>query len=312
MKAKSWLKNIIAGIAIGISSAIPGVSGGTIAIIFKVYEKIIWAISNILKEFKKAIIILLPILLGLVIGLVPTIILMDKALQYFLFGTICIFAGFIIGSLPEITGELKGKKPTKVQLIIAIVACLLAIGLGVLSIVAKADMSQYFVTPPWWLYLLLIPVGFLGSVALAVPGISGGMILIILGFYTPLINSTVDTFKACFENHDFSRLGIQFGILGCFAIGVIIGFYFVSKLMNYLLSKHHTATFFGILGFVVGSLVALFFNFEVHSYYSYWMSGKQGYLPMQLEIPLGIVLLIVAAILAYLLVRYGRKQKQTN
>ena len=65
---KAWIKHLLSGIAIGVGSSIPGVSGGTIAVILHVYEKIIWAISNIFKKFKEAIIILLPFLVGVVIG----------------------------------------------------------------------------------------------------------------------------------------------------------------------------------------------------------------------------------------------------
>ena len=91
---KTLLKRLLAGIGIGIGSAIPGVSGGTIAVIFGVYEKIVWAVSNLFKFFKEAFRVLLPTLLGLVLALIPTVYLMDKALYGFVFGVICIFAGF--------------------------------------------------------------------------------------------------------------------------------------------------------------------------------------------------------------------------
>ena len=53
MKVKEWFKQLLVGIGIGVASAIPGVSGGTIAVILKVYEKIVWAVSNIFKSFKR-------------------------------------------------------------------------------------------------------------------------------------------------------------------------------------------------------------------------------------------------------------------
>lgn len=299
---KNWLKTLLSGIAIGFGSAVPGVSGGTIAVIFGVYNKIIWAISNVFKHFKEAIKIVLPVLLGVVIGFVPTFFLMDKALNGFVFGVICIFAGFIIGSIPGIKDEVKDVKPTKKHFVALIICALIAIGLGVGSVFAKANFEQYFVQTPVWFYLVLIPVGFVASVALVVPGISGAMLLLLLGFYKPLMS-----FITGFIKSDWSGFGHFIGIIGCFAIGIIIGFFFVSKLMHYLLSKYHEVTFYSILGFVIGSVPALFYNYTINEYYMKWSIGAAGYTPMYIEIPIGIILLIGFTILSYLLVRYKRK-----
>ena len=307
MKIKSWLKTLLSGMAIGFGSAVPGVSGGTIAVIFGVYEKIIWAISNIFKRFKEAFRVLLPTLLGVVVALIPTIYLMDKALYGFVFGVICIFAGFIIGSIPGIKDEVKDVKSEAKHIITLVIAALVAIGLGVGSVLAKADVTSYFYDTPIWFYFILIPVGFIASVALVVPGLSGGMILLLIGFYSPLIGYTTDTVKACL-NGNWSNFGSLVGLLGCFAVGVLLGFYFISKLMHYLLSKYHDLTFFAIIGFVLGSIPALFFNYEIYSYYQVWASGNYIYMPMVIEIPIGVTLLVITTVLSYLLVRYKRKQ----
>ena len=312
MKVKEWFKTLFSGMAIGFGSAVPGVSGGTIAVIFGVYQKIIWAVSNIFKHFKEAFRVLLPTLLGVVLALIPTVYLMDKALYGFVFGVICIFAGFIIGSIPGITDEVKGVKPRYPHIIALVVAALIAIGLGVGSVLAKADVSVYFFGhTPWWFYLVLIPVGFVASVALVVPGLSGGMLLLLMGFYKPLIAYTTETVKACLHG-DWSAFGSLAGILGCFAIGVILGFFFISKLMHFLLAKYHDVTFYAIIGFVIGSVPALFFNYEIYSYYEVWASGEKIWMPLYVEIPIGVVLLIGAAIASYFLVRYKRKKELEN
>ena len=303
---KKWLKTLLSGMAIGFGSAVPGVSGGTIAVIFRVYDKIIWAVSNIFKHFKEAFRVLLPTLLGVVIALIPTIYLMDKALNGFVFGVICIFAGFIIGSIPGIKDEVKDVTPKKKHFIILIISALIAIGLGVASVLAKADVSAYFANTPIWFYFVLIPVGFIASVALVVPGLSGGMLLLLMGFYAPLINNVTTTIKDCLHGN-WSNFGNLAGILLCFLVGVLIGFYFISKLMHYLLSKYHDYTFYSIIGFVVGSVPALFFNFKIYSYYEAWSNGVYVYMPLYIEIPIGVILLIGFTVLSYLLVRYKRK-----
>lgn len=308
---KNWLKTLLSGMAIGFGSAVPGVSGGTIAVIFGVYNKIIWAVSNILKHFKEAFRVLLPTLLGVVLALIPTIYLMDKALDSFVFGVVCIFAGFIIGSIPGIKDEVKDVKPNKVHIFILIISALVAISLGVASVLAKADVSIYFYgQTPIWFYFVMIPVGVVASIALVVPGLSGGMLLLLMGFYAPLINYTTDTIKECIQGHNWSNFGNLAGILGCFLIGALIGFYFVSKLMNYLLSKYHDYTFYSILGFVLGSVPALFFNFKIYEYYGKWQAKMVT--PLYIEIPIGIVLLIGVTIASYMLVRYKRKVEQNQ
>lgn len=309
MKLPEWIKRLLVGVGIGVGSAIPGVSGGTIAVIFNLYEKFVWAVSNIFKKFKEAFIILLPIVIGIVIGVVPMIILMDKALEGFLFGTVCVFAGFITGSIPKIVDEVKGEKPTLKNVLILVAALLLAVGLGVASVYAKTDVSSHFLVPEVWFYFIIILVGVVASVALVVPGISGSMLLILLGFYKPLITSTTDVAKQCLSG-DWSRFGVQFAILGCFGIGVIVGFILVSKLMNFLLAKFHHPTFFGILGFVIGSDVALFVNYDIWQYYSMWSNGSTMAVKKEVEIPVGIALLIISMILAYLFVRLQRKYSQ--
>ena len=304
MKIKEWLKNLLAGMAIGVGSSIPGVSGGTIAVILGVYEKLIWAVSNIFKAFKKAVIYLLPMVLGMVLAIIPMVYLMDKALNYFLFGIVCLFAGFIIGSIPGITDEVKNVPIKKSYVITAIITLVIAIALGVGSVLVKADVSSNLINPQWWMYIVLIPVGFIASIALVVPGLSGGMLLLLLGFYKPLIETTVSTAKNCLAG-DWSNFGQQLAILVCFAIGVIIGFFLISKLMHFLLNKYREITFYGIIGFVIGSTIALFYNYEIYEYYLKWGVGATT--PMAIEIPIGIVLLILSCIGSYLLVRYKRK-----
>ena len=128
MKIKEWFKTLLAGAAIGVGSSIPGVSGGTIAVILGVYEKLIWAVSSIFKAFKKSIIYLLPMVIGMVLALIPMIYLMDKALNYFLFGIVCLFAGFIVGSITGITDEVKDKPIKKLLSNLVLLKRLLKIG----------------------------------------------------------------------------------------------------------------------------------------------------------------------------------------
>ena len=197
MKVKEWFKLLFAGAMMGVANAIPGVSGGTVAVILKVYQKLVDAIGGILKHFVKSIIVLLPILIGIVGAMIPCVFLFDFAFEYFAFGIVSLFAGLIIGSFPGILDEVKGE-PIKVgNITIAVITCLIAVALGVLSIFigSKVDIGDMLESPKWYVYIILIGVGFLASVSLIIPGISGSMMLVVLGFYVPILNLITETLK---------------------------------------------------------------------------------------------------------------------
>ena len=171
--------------AIGVGAAIPGVSGAAIAVIFHVYEEIIHAVNHFSKHIKNSIFILLPILLGAVIAIIPCIYLFSLAFEHMMFVLLSIFAGFLLGSLPSITDEVKGHKPNKLQWGIIVIGIVFVFSLGVASIFLgpTIKMNEQFDTMPIWLYFVLIPVGIISSVALTVPGLSGSLILLVIGFY---------------------------------------------------------------------------------------------------------------------------------
>lgn len=310
-----WIKRLLAGMGIGVGAAIPGVSGAAIAVIFHVYEDIIEAVNNFRKKFGYSIKVLIPILLGIIIAVIPCIIVFSWAFEHIMFILLSVFAGFLLGSLPGITDEVKGKKPTKKQWIIIIIAILFVIGLGVASVFLgpQINLNSTFDEMPIWLYFVLIPVGALAAVALTVPGLSGSLILLVIGFYRPLVDHAKNWGKELIHGN-FVNTGHLLLMILCFGIGCIIGVVIVSKVMTYLLKKDHDSTYFGIIGFVIGSLFVLFFNYEIYNYYLNWASEPlpvgvniNPLLSMPIEIIIGIVILIAATIGSYLLVRYQRK-----
>ena len=131
MKVKNWFKKFLAGMGIGVGAAIPGVSGSAVAVVLKVYESIIWAVTNFRKKFGRSFAILLPILLGIIFAVIPCVWLFDRALEQFVFGIICIFAGFLIGSFPGVVDEIRKVKITKKYIILAILGALFVISLEI-------------------------------------------------------------------------------------------------------------------------------------------------------------------------------------
>ena len=321
MKIKEWFRKLVAGLAIGAGAAIPGVSGAAIAVIFHVYEDIIGAVNNFRKKFGWAIKVLIPILLGIIIAVVACIIIFSYAFEYLMFVLICVFAGFLIGSFPGITDEVKGEKLNKKYVLLIALGALFVVILGVLNVIVGLNgftvANLFNPQPVWWLYLLLIPVGAVAAVALTVPGLSGSLILLILGFYRPLVDNVKEWASEMLKHGDFSHTGALFGVLGCFAVGCLIGVVVVSKIMNILLKKWRKETFFAIIGFIAGSIFVLFFNSNIVDYYRVWRDASLGdalkihpVLPMWLEMIIGLVALALCAFLSYRLVVAQRKRVQ--
>ena len=314
---KSFLKRLFAGMAIGVGAAIPGVSGAAVALIFRIYEDLINAINSFRTHIKDSIVILLPILLGIILAVIPCIYLFSLAFEHLMFVLISMFVGFLVGSLPSVTDEIKGVKPTKKYVAIFIIAIIFValMGIGSVFLGPKIDLDAQFTAMPLWMYFILIPVGILAAVALSVPGLSGSLILLVIGFYRPLVDHARLWAGDIVKTGDWSNFGKLIGMVGCFAIGCIIGVVLISKLMRMLLDRYHDGTYVAITGFIIGSIFALYFNYEIYNYYLNWAGVSHvgaeinPIMPIYVEIPLGIVITILCAFGSYQIVRYQRKLK---
>ena len=175
---KDSLIYLVKGMAIGIAMIIPGVSGGTLAVLLGIYDKMIESINDLFKHPKKSISILLPIVLGAGLGFIALIYPLSLGLTHCPLIVISLFAGLIIGGIPSLYKTVQGKESIKgfifslLSLVLMVVLCF---------IVPSIDLDLSTLTVGIWFYLLL--GGILSAVALVVPGISGSMILMILGLY---------------------------------------------------------------------------------------------------------------------------------
>lgn len=294
MKIKKVITDIARGAAIGSACIVPGVSGGTIAIMLKIYDKIIGAVADLGKNFIKSFLYLLPIGIGVLLAVAALWIPLNLAFEHIMFTIVSLFAGLIIGGMPGIFDEVRGEK-IKVSYIIAFVISLaIVIFVGVASQLFKLDVSSMFEgTYPVYLYFILVPVGALVAITLIVPGISGSMLLLVLGFYKPILG-LVDDLKTG------SNLGQIFLVFLCLIIGCGIGAIVCSVIMKRLFEKHKTITMYAIFGFVIGSLFAMYYNNDIVKYYT--EHGIQIY-----EWILSPILLIGGIVVSYLLVVYERK-----
>ena len=250
MKIKNFLLDTAKGGAIGVAMIIPGVSGGTLAVLLNIYDKLIGAISNILKDFKNSVKVLAPILLGAVVAVVGAYFPLKYALKHAPFPTVMLFAGLMIGSCPKTIKDGIKNGFKLLDILSVTLPLLLIIGICFIPNLGSADLSANM---PIHGYFLLILIGMIASCALVVPGVSGSMVLLILGYY----NEILDTFSMLKTSFGHSIL-----VLFIFAVGIVIGFFSIAKLMKYLLGKFPRATNWAIIGFVVGSIPAIFITYN--------------------------------------------------
>lgn len=287
------IKDGLVGMAIGTGIIVPGIAGGTIALVFGAFKKIVNAVDNLFtKHFWKNLLVLLPFLFGSIIAVAALVYPFQLAFKFCLFSIVCLFAGFIVGSFPGITDEFKTQQIQKRNIIQLVIGFVFAGIIGVFSVIFHFHdgIDALFESRPWYLYLIIFAVGLFGSSGLIVPGFSGSMLLMVIGFYEPILNLV---------NFNNFLPNLLLGFV--FALGVLVGFILLSKLMNRLITNHRISTLYVVVGFIVGSLVSIFVNSKMLAYIG---AGLK-----LIDCILGPILLFVGIFLSTLFVRYTRKHK---
>lgn len=281
------MKNIILfikGFIMGIANIIPGVSGGTLAIILGIYEEFIGALSHLLKNFKSNIKFLLPLGIGILASIATMSNLIDYSFNHFPIATCLFFVGLVIGGIPLLTKKVKGKNDSKMVNNIVVFACTfgLVIFMACAEFLFKTSFSVSFAHLTFVGFILLFLVGILAAGTMVIPGVSGSLVLMLIGYYRPIIK----TIKSLVHFDNVVHNGI---ILGVFGLGILIGIVGISRLFEYLFKKHETITYYGVLGFIYASVLAIpisLFATEVITF-------------KILEILIGVILLGVGMLVSY-------------
>lgn len=256
-----FIKEILKGILIGIANIIPGVSGGTMAVSMGIYDKMIYAVNNIKKQFKKSIQYLLPYVIGAVIGIAALSVIIERLFETRPLETSLGFIGLIIGGIPVLIKKVKNKGFKASYAISFIVFFALIIGLQLLQVNEGATVALS--SSPKMMILLFL-VGIIASATMVIPGVSGSMILMLIGFYQPIIDMVSECVTAL-KDLDFTIILKNGIILLPFAIGVLVGIVIIAKLITFLFEKFETVTFYGIIGLVAASPFAVLMSSGVRS-----------------------------------------------
>ncbi len=240
------IKLIGIGIVLGVSNVIPGVSGGTMAVVFGIYDKLISVITINLKKIFSMWKFWLPLAVGVGIGILGFSTILVSLFENYPIPTNWFFIGLIAGSLPLIISKIKSScVDAQYPPLSVVTAMLIALALMiVMDILQGESFSQdIHVTLSPTLFAFLLASGFLAAVAMIIPGISGSFLLLAIGSYTTVITAV-------------SQVNIP--LLLPVAVGVPLGLLGGAKLIRILLEKAPSQTYGAILGLVAGSIVVIY------------------------------------------------------
>lgn len=234
---------VFTGMSMGLCDLIPGVSSGTVAFLYGIYDELLYAINTITSQTLRLFLKLrfrqawrsipFKFILPLMIGMVVSVFAMSDVVGYLLetqpVFTWSLFFGFVLGSVFMVKGRVKSWGKRQILILLAgFVSVFLLVGMPALQM--ESSPVVVFVS------------GIIGSIAMILPGISGSLILVLIGQYENIINSI--------SNRDFVTLAI-------FACGIVVGLSLFARLLGWLLRNHHNSVMVVLIGVILGSLRAV-------------------------------------------------------
>lgn len=260
---------LIKGIFVGLGKIIPGVSGALIAISLNVYDKSIEAINTIFKKPKQSLKLLIPVGLGVIIGIILFSKLVIYSLDNYYLCTMLLFIGLIMGGLPSIMKRCK-KEYKKINNIIALIVIILLI---ISFMIYPANIKMYENN-----FFTIFILGMIDAFSMVIPGISGTAIFMMLNKY--------DFIMETFSNlSNITLLLTNIKIIFPFVLGLIVGVLMLVKLIAYLFKNHETKTYYFISLFSIFSVVSLFIKTFQHNY-------------NLTEILIGLILLVIGYLIS--------------
>ena len=249
----NFIKELFKGIIIGIANIIPGVSGGTLAVSMGIYDKIISAVTHLFKKPKESIRTLIPYGIGAVAGIIGLSFIIEWLFLNYPLPTNLFFIGLILGSVPMLYKNVKNKKINIRYIIAFVLMFVLVVGLSLVNgdQNIQVDLELSLIGS-----IKMFVVGIIASATMVIPGVSGSMVLTIMGYYLPIIETINQVIKHL-VTFNFVECIQSAIMLIPFAIGVGLGIFLIAKLIEFLFQKAKTLVYWAILGLVISSPVAI-------------------------------------------------------
>lgn len=232
----SWISKIIKGIIIALGFILPGISGGVLAAILGIYERMIRFLAHPFKQLKEDVLYFLPVAIGMLLGIGLFSYPIEYLLEHYQVYVLWSFAGAIIGTVPSLVKEANRESERDKVDLIWFWATFIISGISLYSLnFVVGSLSATF--------LNLILAGALLALGILVPGLSPSNLLLILGLYSPMLTG--------FKTFDL------FGTFLPIGIGAVLTFVAFSKFMDYALRVYHSRVYHFIIGIVLSSTLLI-------------------------------------------------------
>ena len=228
------LLGVLQGMLIGLGAVLPGISGGVLCVVFGVYKPIMELLSNPFKTWKKHLLNLAPILVGVVLGFLGIAKLLGFLLDRYPGPSVCLFVGLIVGLIPSLFREAGEKGRTKGSFVSLGIAFVFIMTL--LLVYARMEIA---IVPnfAWFLFC-----GFAIALSVIAPGMSFSTLTMPLGLYQPLVDGIGN---------------LQMDVLIPCGIGAVLTVVLFAKVVNYLFDHHHSIAFHAIIGVVIAATIMI-------------------------------------------------------
>lgn len=271
----SFLNLFTKGIFLGIANIIPGVSGGTIAVVLRIFDMLIEAINNFFKNPTKYIKFLIPIMFGAGTGIILFSKILETALENFSLQTNVFFVGLVAGSIPLIYNQAKKFEVKPIYYLATLISFSIVVAMAIAKEPTSSEDTEILLNISWGIKIFLSSI--LAGASMIIPGISGSFVMVLLGIYnlilvsiSGLIDIVIDALKMIVTGDFIAGImyvigSNQFLIICISAIGLLVGIVVVSRLIEFLLKRAFSLTYFTILGLIFGSIFSIFNSPETYA-----------------------------------------------
>jgi len=280
------VKNVIIGFLVGMVSILPGISGAVIAAIFGVYERMVEDLGNLRAKIREDFWFLATLAVGLIIGAVVFSLFYKRIVEpsEFYFVAIAMFIGMIAGQLPDVytIARSKGEPVNSKHITWFVIGFAAMMAIVVFEILYGIEEAVWDGTTT--AFILMFIVGLIFAVGGLLPGFSAPTLLLALGLFGMMTGVL-----------SFSGLNLTMFLI--FAAGVLAGVLGFSKIMDQILKRYHTLTYFAVLGLVSGSIFTIASKLE---------PAVDSFGNIALCIVAGVIGFAVSLVISY----FGRKQRE--
>ncbi|MBQ8515242.1 MAG: DUF368 domain-containing protein [Ruminococcus sp.] len=247
------LLNMFRGFCMALADSVPGVSGGTIAFLLGFYDKFIGSLNHLIsgtkEQRKEALIFLLKMGIGWVIGFLGAMLILSEIFESHIYVVSALFFGLTLFAIPVVIHEERECMKGKLKFIPFLIAgAVLVVGISMLSKMLGGG-SIVFEGFNIGIMLFTFVAGMVAISAMVLPGISGSTILLAFGVYLP----TTSAISSILKFESFS--GIPY--LCALALGIVTGIILIIKAVDRALKNYRAQSMYAIIGLMIGSLYAI-------------------------------------------------------